>query len=103
MSKLSPSGDSPRAWHALADETATCSITTKNMTKPLITSVRIPHDGGTYHERIYNHDSLVGYILSEPGKGTFCFVNNEDQMCWKGYKTVADAKQAFFHLRPELN
>jgi hypothetical protein len=48
-----------RDWHSLTDDPATCSITTMNMTKPLITSVRIPHDGGTYHERIYNHDSLV--------------------------------------------
>jgi len=80
-----------------------CSITTKNMEKPLITSERIPHDCGHYHERIYNHDTIVAYILSEPGKGTYCFVNNEDQMCWKGYATVADAKEAFFKLRPDLN
>ena len=32
--KLSPTGDSPRAWHALADEPAICPITTKTiMTK----------------------------------------------------------------------
>ena len=70
------------------------------MTKPMITSERIPHDCGHYHERIYNHDSIVGYILSDGD--TFCFVNNNDQMCWKGYATVADAKEAFFNLRPEL-
>ena len=74
-----------------------------NIEKTLITSERIPHDCGHYHERIYNHDTIVAYILSEPGKGTYCFVNNEDQMCWKGYATVADAKEAFFNLRPDLN
>ena len=31
MAKLSPTGDSLRAWHARTDEPATCSITTKNM------------------------------------------------------------------------
>ena len=102
MSKLSPSGDSLRAWYARTDETTTCPITTKTMQKPLITSERIPHDCGHYHERLYNHDAIVAYIYSEPMKDTYCFVNNEDQMCWKGYATVADAKEAFFKLRPEL-
>jgi hypothetical protein len=74
-----------------------------NIAKPLITSERIPHDCGHYHEIVYNHDKVVAYILGEFNKGTYCFVNNEDQMCWKGYATVADAKEAFFKLRPDLN
>ena len=52
---------------------------------------------------MYNHDKVVAYFLGEFNKGTYCFVNNEDQMCWKGYATVADAKEAFFKLRPDLN
>ena len=40
MSKLSPSGDSLRAWYARTDETTTCSITPKTMTTFLTTKQR---------------------------------------------------------------
>jgi hypothetical protein len=60
----------------------------------MITSVRIPHDSNLYHERIYEGDDCIAYILSD--YDTFCYVDNKEQFVYKGYKTVADAKDAFF-------
>ena len=58
--KLSPTGDSLRAWHARTDEPANCSITTMNMRTILYTTGTINCESGVDHRwRIKTlHDSI---------------------------------------------
>jgi len=86
MSKLSPSGDSLRAWYARTDETTTCSITTENMRTILYTTGTINCESGVDHRwRIKTlHDSI--------GEATVCgnYEMSLDNYPADGYVIVAD-------------
>ena len=60
----------------------------------MITSERVDQVGNLYHEVIYDDGELVCRILSD--YDTYCYVDWKEQFVYKGYATVADAKEAFF-------
>lgn len=67
----------------------------------MITSERVHLDLDGYHERIYKDGERIAYVTNDYDK--YCFFVHKDQVVYKDYATVADAKEALFRTYPEFN
>jgi hypothetical protein len=63
----------------------------------MLTSNRIPHNSGLYHEQIFDNNKLVAQLLSE-SNGTYWWVITANQAISRGYQTVSDAKKILFSV-----
>ena len=67
----------------------------------MITSERVHLSLNGYYERIYKDGERIAYVTNDYDK--YCFFVHKDQVVYKDYATVADAKEALFRTYPEFN